>query len=246
MRYTSRTPGYIRTYESFPSGVKWLLIANIALFVIYYLAANQTRLGSAFNPFWLVPRQILDSFTIWQFFTYLFLHDPHGFSHILFNMLALWMFGAELERQWGRKEFLKYYFICGVGAGLCVFFADWFFTGLTTRTIGASGAVYGLLLAFGVLFADRTVLYNFLFPMKAKYMVMIIGAIVFLSSLGAASNGVSHVAHLGGMVIGYVYIKRGSKMRIRIDFIESLNRRYQRWKIERAKRKFQVYLKKHQ
>src|SRR5207244_9281421 len=112
-----------------------------------------------------------------QLFTYMFLHDPGGFGHILFNMLALWMFGADLERHWGTRKFLKFYFLCGIGAGLCVVVGNYLFGNPLTRTIGASGAIYGLLMAFGVLWPDRTVLFSFLFPIKAKYFVMIIGGI---------------------------------------------------------------------
>ena len=121
-----------------------------------------------------------------------------------------------------------------------------------TRTIGASGAIYGLLLAFGMTYPNTTVLYSFLFPMKAKYFVMIIGAVAFLSSLGA-NNGVSNVAHLGGMVFGYLYLKseqsRSSSVRRSprggSDPISNLRQRYKQWQVERARRKFQVYMRKH-
>lgn len=244
MRYASRTPGYISS-SYFPVGVKWLLISNIALFVLYFFAAR-TGFGSLFYPFGLVPGMVLKSLAVWQFFTYLFLHDPFGFSHILFNMLALWMFGADLERTWGRQAFLRYYFLCGTGAGICVVLANLMVGSLNVRTIGASGAIYGLLLAFGVLYPDRTIWFNFLFPIKAKYFVMIIGAVAFLSSFGASEGGVSHVAHLGGMIFGYLYLKHGLGRSLggNLNLAGSLRQRYQQWKIERAKKKFQVYLRK--
>jgi membrane associated rhomboid family serine protease len=131
--------------------------------------------------------------------------------------------------------------LCGVGAGLCVIVASLLFGGMASRTIGASGAVYGLLLAFGLLYPDRTVLFSFLFPMKAKYFVMIIGAIAFMSSFSSGS-GVSHIAHLGGMIFGYAYLKARLP---RANLLGGLQRRYRDWKLERARRKFQVYLRKH-
>jgi membrane associated rhomboid family serine protease len=245
MRFTGRTTSILGT-DYFPVGVKWLLISNIALYLVYFFAVR-FGFGVLFHPFGLVPGDVLGSFYIWQLFTYMFLHDPNGFSHILFNMLTLWMFGADLEHAWGRRGFLKYYFLCGIGAGICVVIANALFGSMNSRTIGASGAIYGLLLAFGVLFPDRTVLFSFLFPIKAKYFVMIMGAISFLSSFGS-NSGVSHFAHLGGMIFGYGYLKgfagrrggRGSSMSLGAI----INKRYNQWRMERAKKKFQVYLRK--
>jgi membrane associated rhomboid family serine protease len=223
-----------------PNGVKWLLIANIVLFVVYFFAAR-TGFQAYFFPFWLTPRWVVEGLALWQLISYMFLHDPFGFTHILFNMLALWMFGKDLEATWGTKRFLQYYFVCGIGAGLCVVVLNALFGNMDSRTIGASGAVYGLLLAFGILFPDTTVLFSFLFPIKAKYFVMIIGAIAFLSTFGSTGDGVSHVAHLGGMIWGYLYLKSGY---MKFDWMGAIDRRYQQWKLERAKRKFQVYLRK--
>ncbi|MBL8231294.1 MAG: rhomboid family intramembrane serine protease [Bryobacterales bacterium] len=239
MRYASRTPGYISN-EFFPPGVKWLLISNIALFVIYFLA-TAFGFGYPFRAFGLIPRDVVESFAIWQFVTYLFLHDPGGFSHILLNMLTLYMFGADLERSWGTRAFLKFYFLCGIGAGVCVVIANALVGTMGTRTIGASGAIYGLLLAFGVLYPDRTVLFSFLFPMKAKYFVMIIGAMTFLLTIGASGGNVSHFAHLGGMIFAYGYLKGP---RLRWSPWETLQQMYRDWKLRRAKKRFQVYLRK--
>jgi membrane associated rhomboid family serine protease len=225
----------------FSNGVKLLLIINITLFVLYYFSVP----GYAwiFRPFQLIPPYVLHHFAIWQFVTYLFLHDPTGFGHILFNMLALWMFGSDLEQLWGTRRFLNFYFLCGIGAGVCVVLANLLFNSdhLDTPTIGASGAIYGLLLAFGMLFPDRIVLMSFFFPIKAKYFVMIMGAIAFMSSFGASGSGVSNVAHLGGMLFGYVYLKT---YKPRHGFLSSLGSWYQDYKLQRAKKKFQVYLKK--
>jgi membrane associated rhomboid family serine protease len=237
-----------RSYGLFPEGVKWLLIANIAIFVLYYFSVL-TGWAGAWEPLGLVPGDVVRRLAVWQLVTYMFLHDPFGFSHILFNMLALWMFGADLERVWGRRPFLKYYFLCGIGAGLCVVVANVLFSSnWNTRTIGASGAIYGLLFAFGYLYPDREILFSFLFPMKAKYFVMIIGAIAFLSSFGASGGGVSHIAHLGGMLIGYIYLRSKQQSRrpayARASAGDTLRQKYKEWKIQRARRKFEVYMRK--
>jgi membrane associated rhomboid family serine protease len=236
-----------RSYGHFPQGVKWLLISNIALFVLYFFSVR-FGFGAAWYPFALIPGEVLHHLALWQLVTYLFLHDPNSFGHILFNMLTLWMFGADLERTWGRDAFLKYYFACGIGAGVCVVIANLLFSpDLNSVTIGASGAIYGLLLAFGYLYPDREILFSFLFPIKAKYFVMIIGAIAFLSSFGGSGGGVSHIAHLGGMVIGYFYLRSQQRSRrpayARAGLGDSLRMRYKEWKIQRAKRKFEVYMR---
>jgi membrane associated rhomboid family serine protease len=168
----------------------------------------------------------------------MFLHA--GFFHLLFNMLALWMFGTELERLWGRRYFLKFYFVCGIGAGLLTVlfsllpfaFSDVLYNSIV---IGASGAIYGLLLAYGLYFPDRPILMFMLFPIPAKYFVMIIGAIAFYSSLGA-TGGVASATHLGGLVVGYLYLKGA-----RVDPLSELKYRYLKWKINRVRRKFDVY-----
>jgi membrane associated rhomboid family serine protease len=229
-RYRSlSTSGY------FPPGVKWLLITNVALFVLYYIVPGVSEHLLLLS---LAPVMVLKHFAIWQLVTYMFLHG--GIEHILFNMLALWMFGAVLERDWGTRFFLKYYFLCGIGAGLCDVALNGIMGNWGTHTIGASGAIYGLLMAFGVLYPNSTVLFSFIFPMKAKYMVMIVGAIAFLGAL-RVNSGVSDIAHLGGMAFGYVYL-RGRLLRLDLGYLQ---REYAAWKLRRAKKRFQVYLRKH-
>lgn len=228
------------------TGVKWLLIINSALFVIFFFSVR-TPLGDVFRLMGLVPRSVLTHLTVWQLFTYMFVHDPHGFGHILMNMLSLWMFGTPLESIWGTRRFLRFYFFCGVMAGLCVVFLNLFMGSLDTWTIGASGAIYGTLMAFGVLFPRVTTYFFGLFPIEARWMVLIIGAIVFLSSLGDEGGTVSHFAHLGGMVFGYVWLRMdlGRRAGPKLDPMGSLRQRYKEWKLQRAKKKFQVYLKRH-
>ncbi len=230
--YRSRGSSYL------PAGVKWLLIVNVSVFVVEYLAVALIW-RDPFRPFGLVPREVLSYQShLWQLVTYMFLHG--GFWHILINMLTLWMFGMDLERDWGTRRFLEYYFLCGVGAGLCVLAASALFGGMSSRTIGASGAIYGVLLAFGLLYPDRVVLFSFLFPMKARYFVLIIGAVTFLSTFERGS-GVSHIAHLGGMIFGYVYLKARLP---RVNLLAGWQRRYRDWRLGRARRRFQVYLRK--
>ena len=224
--------------SNFPQGVKWLLISNTAVFVLGYLLGQAVFPGIFNRWFALVPREVVFHFAIWQLATYLFLHG--GVGHLLFNMLALWMFGVTLERDWGTRRFLKYYFLCGIGAGLCDVTVNALLGNWYTSTIGASGAIYGVLLAFGVLYPEAIILFMFIFPIQAKYFVMIVGAMALLGSLNM-NSGVSNVAHLGGMIFGLLYLKvRFPKL----DMYE-VRRWYRNYKMQRAKKKFQVYMRKH-
>ena len=240
MRYDTRRRYGSTFRSSLPSGVKWLLIANFAVFAANFIA-GRVGFGGLFVPLMLWPNQVVHSLAIWQLVTYLFLHSTTDPLHILFNMLALWMFGAEIERTWGTRKFLKYYFICGIGAGVCVVLISVLVGAGASPTIGASGAIYGLLLAFGLLFPDAIVFF-LVFPMKAKYLVIIMGALAFFFSIRGGNGNVSNVAHLGGLLVGFLYMRfgiRGFRPTV------SLHQRYDQWKLDRAKRKFQVYLKKH-
>ena len=241
MRYDTRYRTSSSLFNwSFPTGVKWLVIASVAIYLFDYFG-SLIRGEDILTPFKLVPAQVLHG-SIWQPVTYLFLHSLGGPGHIVFNMLALWMFGAPIEETWGTRRFLQYYFVCGVGAGICVIVANLLFGNPYQSTIGASGAIYGLLLAFGMLFPNQTVLMSFLFPIKAKYMVMIFGAIAFVFSFQAGST-VSNLAHLGGMLFGFVFIKAQFARRGGLDL--DLERRWKDYRLQRARKKFKVYLKKH-
>jgi len=234
-RYTYRRSTF---FGYFPTGGKWLLIVNTAVFILTGLFGSQFR--NDIRLLELAPVAVVQHFAIWQLVTYLFLHG--GITHLLFNMLALWMFGTPLESDWGTRAFLKYYFICGIGAGICDVAMNAAMGNWGTSTIGASGAIYGLLLAFGVCYPDQTVLMGFLFPIKAKYMVMIYAAIELYLSIGV-NNGVSNIAHLGGMVVGFIYLKsRLPKLKLRLPDWRGA---YRQWKLQRAKKKFQVYMRKH-
>jgi membrane associated rhomboid family serine protease len=239
MRYTTgyRTRSFY-TSGYFPPGVKWLLISNIAVFVLSYLARG-TELGQIFRFLALTPAAVVHNLQVYQLVTYLFLHG--GFWHLIVNMFTLWMFGAGLEQDWGTRRFLKYYFLCGIGAGICDVTVNALIGNWGTSTIGASGAIYGLLLAFGVMYPNQVILMSFLFPIKAKYFVMIYGAIALLSSLNV-NSGVSDIAHLGGMLFGLIYLKA----KLPKFQMGDLTGRYRRWQMQRAKKKFQVYMRKQQ
>ena len=212
-----------------PTMTKNLLVINVLAFLATWVLENSginlTALGGL--HFFLAS-----DFHFYQFFTYMFLHA--GFTHILFNMFALWMFGSVIERVWGPKKFLFYYIVCGIGAGLVqelVQYADYYMQGLSayeyvsvgdTRmsmaaylnlrtTIGASGAVYGILLAFGMIFPnERLFIIPFPFPIKAKWLIVGYIAIEFFSAMGQ-NDGVAHMAHLGGMLFGFLLIRYWQK-----------------------------------
>ena len=242
MGYYPRGPAINFGGGPVPPAVKWLLITNCVVFVIYFLSVQLriTPLMQLFHGLSLIPSWVIKGALIWQPVSYLFLHSPNGFGHIVFNMLTLWMFGSSLERDWGTRRFLNYYFFCGVGAGLCDVTAR-FVAGrdLGIPTIGASGAIYGLLLAFGLLYPNRTVLLGLLFPIPARIFVLILGGIAFLSTFGAAGSGISHMAHLGGMAFGFYYLRFRPTF-FDIDWMGSLRL----WQRKRAKRRFEVYMRK--
>jgi membrane associated rhomboid family serine protease len=235
----SRFPSSSSFANSFGPGpltpaIKALVVANVAAFLVsLVLPAVTLRLG-------LRPADVFGSLALWQPVTYMFLHG--GIFHILFNMLALWMFGVELERMWGSRFFLKFYFVAGVGAAVttlaCSFlpfaFANQLYYSLT---IGASGAVYGVLLAYARYFPHRPILLYFVFPIPAKYFVMIIGAISLLSAMSGPGGGIAHATHLGGLAAGYIYLRSGA----RTHLIAEIKYRYLKWRINRMRRRFDVY-----
>ena len=211
--------------------VKFLIVANAVIFVFQFFAnlAHQ-ELASILG---LRPWFVIYYHYFWQLLTYMFLHG--NVFHLLLNMLMLWMFGSEIEYHFGTRRFLIYYFLCGIGAGVVTTVVLPFTSlPLDIPIIGASGAIYGLLLAYGVLFPNRIVLLMFLFPMKVKYVVIIFAAIEFFSSVNQAQDGISHFTHLGGMIFGGAYlllIYRGYNLR----------KIWQKIKFERAKRKVTRY-----
>ena len=200
---------------------KKLIIINVVIWFVFVLVIQNLFLNTPyiFYYFGLLPEKTIMSYWIWQPFTYMFVHSNSVF-HILFNMLLLWWMGSDLEPRWGSKFFLSYYIICGVGAAIFYLLSViiyYFVTGhmglMTTPVVGASGAVFGLMLAFGMIFGERTVLFMMIFPMKAKYFVMLLGGIEVVTLINSGeSNGVANLAHIGGLLTGYLYLKFGLRL----------------------------------
>ncbi len=212
--------------------VKLLIITNVVAFVLNLIIGNvmTLRLG-------LSPQAVFEQLALWQPLTYMFLHSTGGFGHILINMLSLWMFGTELERTWGTRFFTKYYLVTGIGAAATsLLLSMWIDDIYYAVTVGASGAIYGLLLAYGMYFPHRPIYLYFIFPIPARVFVMIVGAIAFLSAMSGPGGGVAHSAHLGGLVVGYLYLKG-----LRSRPMDELKYRYLRWKMGRARNRFDVY-----
>jgi rhomboid family protein len=219
-------PGPIST------ALKALIGVNVVMFVL------TTFVQSLVPYLGLVPAFVLHQFWLWQIATYMFLHG--GIFHIVFNMLALWMFGAELERMWGTRYFLKFYLVTGIGAGALTVLFSLLPFGFAQQlqhsiVIGASGSIYGLLLAYALYFPDRPIYMYFVFPIPAKIFVAIMGAIAFFSSLSEA-GGVANATHLGGLLVAYIFLKSA-----RVDPLSELKYRYLKWKINRVRKKFDVY-----
>ena len=244
------------SFPPFTRAVKQLLIANGAVFLIVAIVAAFTSPGtdSWVNfHFGLVPQLAVLHGWIWQFVTYAFLHA--GVLHILFNLLALWMFGAQLEVDWGYSLFMQFYFFCVVGAAITTSLVA--FTGLlgaspVVPTVGASGGIYGILIAFGILHGDSEImLFPIPFRIKARYFVI---GLIFLALYGALSSAhtlgqsTAYMAHLGGGLFGYLFLKfvprRGFGF-LRSERLYGMRNSYYRWKRKRAARKFEVYMRKH-
>jgi len=197
----------MRGFSVFPPVIKNLLIINVAVFFLQMLASNLMvggkPLGLMLNM-WFALNPIGDgyNFQIWQLITYQFMHA--GFSHIFFNMFILWMFGMEVENIWGSKRFLYFYLICGIAAGLAQLFISPLFSS-PAITIGASGAIFGVMIAFGMLFPDRYIFLYFLIPIKAKYLIGFL-FVLEIFWIGDAGSNVAHLAHLGGAIAGFLFI----------------------------------------
>ena len=209
----------------FTDAIKILVSINFGIFLLQTIARTE---GMFFPLFGLVPKLVWSEFMIWQPFTYLFFHG--GIWHVLINMFVLWMFGSELERLWGKEHFLKFYFVTGVGAGLVTMII-----GLNSMTpiVGASGAVYGVLLAYGLTYPNRTVYLYGIIPIKSLWFVIGIGVIAFMSSFDNISQ-ISHLTHLSGMVIGYLMLKRPVRFN---DLWFTIRKRTLEYKIKHEEKK---------
>ncbi len=229
-------PRYRDVQVSFGPPLTWavrnLILVTSAVFLLTYLPLVMFHWRWPIVWFGLRPFDVTHRLFLWQPVTYLFLHG--GFFHIVFNLFALWMFGADLERMWGPRRFLQYFFLTGIGAAV---FDVLLQPSMTVPTIGNSGAVYGILLAFGLLFPDRPIYLWLLIPVKAKWFVLAMGMIEFVSSFSHPGSTISHIAHLGGMLVGFLYL-RGGGLSYRMQL------RYNEWRRARLRRKFEVYMSK--
>ena len=234
----------------FRGAVRALIIANVLIFILQSLLITTRSPLASISYRWLSlqPMDIAYGY-VWQFLTYQFIHA--GTMHIFLNMLGLYMFGSAMEDAWGRNRFLARFLLCGLGAGIafCIF-AFFRIMGLYPEAmlVGASGGVFGMIMAFGMLFADQEV---FLFPfpisIKAKYMVAIILALAFLSLLRSENPGTA-VAHLGGALTGFLLVRFGPRRTVAVNLSEGyygIRNRYQRWKRKQKAKKFEVFMKQH-
>jgi membrane associated rhomboid family serine protease len=209
----------------FTDAIKILVSINFGIFLLQTIARTE---GMFFPLFGLVPKLVWSEFMLWQPFTYLFFHG--SIWHVLINMFVLWMFGSELERLWGKEHFLKFYFVTGVGAGLVTMIIG---LNSTTPIVGASGAVYGVLLAYGLTYPNRTVYLYGIIPIKSLWFVIGIGVIAFMSSFDNVSQ-ISHLTHLSGMVIGYLMLKRPVRFN---DLWFTIRKRTLEYKIKHEEKK---------
>ncbi len=231
-RYGPQTLAYSFGPGPITPAVKWIIWANVVMFVLTLVVGERT----VFPLLGLAPTAVVERGWVWQAVTYMFLHA--GAMHILFNMLGVWMFGVELERLWGTKFFVRYYAVTGIGAAittLAVSFLPFAFAEsvYASLTVGASGALYGILLAFAMYYPNRPILMMLLFPVPAKYFVIIIGALSFATGGG----GVAHAAHFGGLLFGFLYLRKGGGGSVTAE----IKYRYLKWKMNRLRRKFDVY-----
>jgi membrane associated rhomboid family serine protease len=199
-------PAFFGGFKYFPPVVKTLLISNVAVFLLTDFVSMFRIQGeplAAIIKTYLPLYPLGDGFQIWQLGTYMFMHG--SLLHLVFNMFALWMFGMDLENDWGTRKFLSYYLLCGVGAGLSTLLIGPLF-GSVGPTVGASGAIYGVLIAFGMMYPDRPIFLYFLLPIRARYFVMIYILLELYAGVTGSNDGIAHFAHLGGAAVGFIYL----------------------------------------
>jgi membrane associated rhomboid family serine protease len=202
-----------------------LIIINVAVFLLSSLVANRI-VATPYGRYrlldyylGLIPYRIVADRAIWQVMTYMFVHG--GFGHILINMLVLFIFGSRLEHRLGSSEFLLYYFVTGIGAGLATLAVNWYAGMDAVPVVGASGAIFGVMLAYATYFPDTTILVNFFIPLPARIAVLLFTGIEVVSLIARPGSPVAHLTHLAGFVIGYLYFL----VRMRINPIRVLFRR---------------------
>ncbi|MFQ5700810.1 MAG: rhomboid family intramembrane serine protease [Acidobacteriota bacterium] len=203
-------PGYAPYRFSFGGlmtpAIKILIIINAAVYLFELIVFNMGGGPAMLHVLALDPALVFGKLFVWQLVTYLFLHSPSGPWHLVFNMIILWMFGSDIERVWGARRFTRYYLLTGVGAGMmnCLFN---YLLNKPWPTIGASGAIFGVIVAYAMLFPNRTILFMLIFPMKARQFAILLAAIELISLGAFTQDGVARLAHLGGALTGYLLLK---------------------------------------
>lgn len=221
--------------------VKKIIIFTVAVWIVGQIILEK-YFGLPFTVYFsLIPLNVVRDFYLWQPLTFNFLHSDN-WMHIVMNMLMLWWLGSELEIRWGSKFFLFYYLLSGIGAGIIYTIGMWIYMlitgysqGLEIPVVGASGAVFGIMLAYGILFGERVIYFMMIFPMKARHFLIVLGAIevIVLLNSGVVGSGVANLAHIGGLISGYLTLlgwtkfkqkawktkltKRGRNLRLVVD-----------------------------
>jgi membrane associated rhomboid family serine protease len=238
MRYYEATPYFERSLRPKTLSVTTILIITCCIiFVLQLLCWRFLGLDLCLS-LGLVPQDAIQRLHFWQFFTYMFLHAPSDIFHILINMLILYIFGRELEASTGRKRFLQIYIICGMYAGLCYVVYRYIVGGIGYPTIGASGAIMGVMVVFAMMWPHRTILFFFIIPMKVWVCVLIFLGIDLLYMVTQFEGDVAHAAHLGGALCGFLIYRLGpwiEELRLKID-----QKRAQREYLKRAKLRKEV------
>jgi membrane associated rhomboid family serine protease len=213
---------------SVPPVVARLIAANVAVYMLQLATGDW-----AAREFGLIPA-LVERGEIWRLFTYQFLHG--GMAHLLLNMFALWMFGSELAPRWGSRFFLRYYFVCAVGGGILFTLVR---LGTWIPSVGASGAVYGILMAYAMWFPNRQVYVYFVLPIRVRYLIVFLILIEAVQAIESTGTGIAHAAHLGGMGFGYAYLRWNGVEGFRpitSSTIAGWRRQYQRWKLRKRSR----------
>jgi membrane associated rhomboid family serine protease len=231
--------------------IKFLLITNILVFladtlIFSTLVIDGVSLGRYFTQFFALQHIQTGEFYPWQLLTYQFMHG--GIGHLFWNMFALWIFGVELENVWGTRRFAQFYILCGIGAGLIQLATSLLPDAQLIPTVGASGSIFGVLLAFGLSFPNRPIMmFPIFFPIPAKIFVMIYGGIDLMQGIFNPDSGVAHFAHLGGAFFGYMLLKHGDDLRV-FSFLDAIMRPFARGEksIQRKKKRniYSLYNKK--
>ncbi len=214
-----------------PPVIKQIMIANAVVFLFQQISPMTTYYAS------VVPIDFWQSGHLWQPFTYMWIHA--SFGHIAMNMFMLWMFGSQLAMAWGPKRFLRFYLICGVGAGLIIATYPYLIFGIRPEgvlwpTLGASGAVFGVLLGYSLTWPDRTIM--LIFPPVAFRAIWLIPGLFLMTTIFSSGQNISHIGHLGGVIVGWIYLRRKGHA----NAIFTLSNLKSRWKRYRMRKKLRA------